>query len=229
MRCENCGVELLPEDKFCGECGAPRPSSARPATLPERGADPPRHGVPSLQRSVSRAAPGAAVDGPLPGRSKEYGHVRRFLLPILALAAVGLAVTVAVAVGWLALRSGRLDVIGRIRQPAAEPAPVPAGQVSLAAFQAAARECRPVAAVTGIYEGIELDVLISVERQVRDACEITMEVIDDRTGYELVGKHMTCRIPMEALAGESQPAGDLGDYCRGPLVDAVTELSQEGR
>nr|MBC8248502.1 zinc-ribbon domain-containing protein [Anaerolineales bacterium] len=25
MRCTKCGAELAPEDKFCGECGAPRP------------------------------------------------------------------------------------------------------------------------------------------------------------------------------------------------------------
>jgi hypothetical protein len=28
MQCENCGAVLLPEDVFCGECGAPRPSQA---------------------------------------------------------------------------------------------------------------------------------------------------------------------------------------------------------
>ena len=25
MKCTNCGAELVPEARFCGECGAPRP------------------------------------------------------------------------------------------------------------------------------------------------------------------------------------------------------------
>jgi hypothetical protein len=25
MKCTNCGARLFPEDKFCGDCGAPRP------------------------------------------------------------------------------------------------------------------------------------------------------------------------------------------------------------
>lgn len=36
VQCDNCGAILLPEDIFCGECGAPRPSSARPSGLPPR-------------------------------------------------------------------------------------------------------------------------------------------------------------------------------------------------
>lgn len=30
-QCENCGAVLLPEDTFCGECGAPRPDAKSPA------------------------------------------------------------------------------------------------------------------------------------------------------------------------------------------------------
>jgi hypothetical protein len=30
VQCENCGAVLLPEDVFCGECGAPRPSMPQP-------------------------------------------------------------------------------------------------------------------------------------------------------------------------------------------------------
>lgn len=30
IQCENCGAVLLPEDIFCGECGAPNPSSEAP-------------------------------------------------------------------------------------------------------------------------------------------------------------------------------------------------------
>lgn len=43
-QCRYCGAVLLPEDDFCGECGAPRPeaaspvpSDARPSTFPPAG------------------------------------------------------------------------------------------------------------------------------------------------------------------------------------------------
>ncbi len=44
MKCSNCGAELAPEDRFCGECGAPRPPVPPPiveAELPEAQPPPP--------------------------------------------------------------------------------------------------------------------------------------------------------------------------------------------
>jgi hypothetical protein len=36
MKCVNCGAELYPGDKFCGECGAPQRMPSPEASLPER-------------------------------------------------------------------------------------------------------------------------------------------------------------------------------------------------
>jgi hypothetical protein len=33
--CDNCGARLAPEDQFCGECGAPRPTLAPGAVPPQ--------------------------------------------------------------------------------------------------------------------------------------------------------------------------------------------------
>jgi hypothetical protein len=137
--------------------------------------------------------------------------------------------TAVISIGGLAVRSGRIDISRLLPYPTAERELEPAEQISLASFQAGARECRPVAAVTGIHEGIDLDVLIDVRRPVRDDCEITMEVINDRTGRALTGRRMTCRIPLQALAEGRQPAGQFEDYCTGSLVDALQDVFEEGR
>jgi len=229
MRCNNCGAELRPDDRFCGECGEPRSSSTPPSTLPERGSGSLTNGIQSRKPPAPPVTEVPAAAHTSAAGLRARGRNRRCLLSVPALVALGLVITATVIVGALTLRSGRLDVTSWVPRLAGQTTVIPEEQVSSASFQAAARECQPMAVVTGIHEGIELDVMIHVERRLRDGCRITVEVVDDRTGYELTGERMTCRIPMQVLAEGVQPSGEFEDYCTGSLVKAVGELSVEGR
>ena len=63
MKCTKCGVELALEDKFCGECGAPRPQPS-----PERSPRvPPRFAEAERRFAALRASyqAGELVDGSL--------------------------------------------------------------------------------------------------------------------------------------------------------------------
>ena len=226
MKCDKCGAALFPEDQFCGECGAPRPSSSRPADLPESTPSSQKDGV--RRPEPPRAAPGSpgVPDGaPSPGSSP--GPVaRKVLLGILGLLGLGMLILVG---GALIIRLTGFDVAAMLPSRSAGRDLPPAGELSLEAFQVAARDCQSVAAVTGIYENVDLDVLVTVERQVRDSCQIRLEVVRDGTDHDLGGKQMTCRIPMQALAEGSQPQGRFEDYCNGSLARAIEQLSEEGR
>lgn len=58
IQCQDCGAVLLDEDLFCGECGAPRPStSGEPASVPKELL--PATGVEAPSSSDSPLAPAA--------------------------------------------------------------------------------------------------------------------------------------------------------------------------
>ena len=59
MKCTNCGAELAPEDRFCGECGVPRPQ------LPPRFAEAERRFAPLRARYQAGALNDAAYDAEL--------------------------------------------------------------------------------------------------------------------------------------------------------------------
>ncbi len=225
MECKNCGSVLFPEDRFCGECGAPGPAFVQRADWSE-----PVPGSRGTKLGAPAQTAGAAVAGAsssnLPSGAWSGMGQRRLLLLILVV--VGLCIA-AVAGGVMAMGLGWLDVSGLLAYQSGEESRVPTGEVTLASFQAAARECRPIAAVSGIHEGVELYVLVTVEGPVGDACRVSLEVIQDETGYDLTGQHMTCGIPMGALSEGTQPLGEVADYCTGPLVQAIDRLSEEGR
>ena len=181
MKCKNCGAELLPKDKFCGNCGAPAAS----------------------RRGESRP------------------KLLLFVLTVLALSTV-MAVGGILAVGLGALRSGDLPSLRGDDQST-----VPEPQVSLASFQAAVKECRPMAGVGEIHEGVDMDVLVRVEGRVGSDCRIYQEIIRDGTGRGMTGKRMTCLIPLEVLISGRAPDGPLEDYCEGSLVDTVGRQTRE--
>jgi hypothetical protein len=84
-QCENCGAVLLPEDTFCGECGAPRPEATSSAS-PDAG--PPAS---SLETTPAEAPEERAVPATTPpGRSTRSGWRAAFI----ALMVVGLLVCI---------------------------------------------------------------------------------------------------------------------------------------
>jgi hypothetical protein len=203
MKCSNCGAEMSPADRFCGGCGTPSPLSIRPTSPPG-------------------STPGSA----LPPVSKERKRGRRLLLPVLAVLALGAVMVVG---GIVAVGTGALKIERLLPYRAGEKQILPEGQVSLTSFQAAVKECRPIAGVGEIHEGVDMDVLVRVEGLVGKNCRIYQEIIRDGTGRGLTGKRMTCWLPMEALIAGSRPDGDLKDYCKGSLMDAIERSAPEER
>ena len=80
--CDNCGAALAPEDQFCGECGAPRPTLTPGAVPAERETSPalaPYEPVPS------------ATPPSVPRGSSEGGRTAAKVIAIIAaVVAVGL-------------------------------------------------------------------------------------------------------------------------------------------
>lgn len=223
MKCTNCGAELFPEDKLCGECGAPRASSTRPITPPERTPAPQKTALrPPRQMDVPDVP--AAITSRASPDSREGKRRRRLLLPVLVLLAMGLLIVVG---GAVAVALGVLRIDELLPYGAAETQIVPQGQVSAESFQAAAKECQPIAGVAPIHEGVDMDVLVRVEGRVGENCGIYQEVIRDGTGRGMTGKSMTCLLPMEVLITGRAPDAPLEDYCSGSLVDAIERQAQE--
>ncbi|MFW6135316.1 MAG: zinc-ribbon domain-containing protein [Chloroflexota bacterium] len=226
MKCNNCGAAVLPQDRFCGECGAPVPEVDYPPAWPKSVPAPTGGPFGPPVEAEPSAAPKRGRGRSSPRRSGSSTARRR--LPVLTLALLGVGL-VAVIGGVVAIGMGWVNVAGMLPYGATGEKPTPAGEVTLASFQAAARKCEPIAAVMGMHEGVDLDVLVTVQRQVRDTCQMRLEIVDDQTGQGLAGKHMTCGIPMQPLAEGTQPPGELAEYCSGPLLEAIQQLTQEGR
>ena len=78
-QCEYCGAVLLPEDQFCGECGAPRPEATSPV--------PPDARPPALNPGgePAPAAPVPAKTLPSPGGTTAWRAAFIVLLVVGAL------------------------------------------------------------------------------------------------------------------------------------------------
>lgn len=81
--CDNCGAPLAPEDGFCGECGAPRPTLTA--------------GLPPAQPEISVAPVGPAGAPPLPalpalpkGPSQAWRTASKVIAILAAVVAVGM-------------------------------------------------------------------------------------------------------------------------------------------
>jgi hypothetical protein len=170
-----------------------------------------------------RDVPAAIPDGASPV-STEGARRRKLLLLVLGLLALGAVIAVG---GAVALGLGVLRVDDLLPRRAVGSDIVPVGQVSPASFQAAVKECRPIAAVGELHEGVGIDVLVRVEGPVGENCRIYQEVIRDSTGYELTGTHMTCLLPTRTLSTGTRLDGELKDYCEGSFMDAMEGLAQE--
>jgi hypothetical protein len=166
----------------------------------------------------------AAIPSRASPDSREGKRRRGLLLPVLVLLAIGLLIVVG---GAVAVAPGVLRIDELLPYGAAETQIVPQGQVSAESFQAAARECRPIAGVGQNHEGVDIDVLVRVEGQVGENCRIYQEIIRDGTGRSMTGKRMTCLLPMEVLIAGRAPDAPLKDYCKGSLVDAIERQAQE--
>jgi len=78
--CDNCGAALAPEDEFCGECGAPRPTLMQGA-VPAK-----RETPPASYEGVPPAAPPATPRG----RSEGGRTAAKIIAILAAVVAVGL-------------------------------------------------------------------------------------------------------------------------------------------
>jgi len=71
IQCDNCGATLDPQDKFCGECGAPRPSLV---------SDVPAAGLPSAPAAPARPLPPPAAK---PSGAPDPGWRAAFLILLI--------------------------------------------------------------------------------------------------------------------------------------------------
>jgi hypothetical protein len=78
--CDNCGAALAPEDEFCGECGAPRPTLTQGA-VPARRETPP---------ASYEGVPPAALPSTPRGRSEGRRTAAKIIAILAAVVAVGL-------------------------------------------------------------------------------------------------------------------------------------------
>ena len=112
LECSNCGAILTREDLFCGECGAPRPSSPVGTELVTPDAPPPRVPEPEdLQPSPPSgpAPPSPAAHRPIPappprprGISEGWRTVST-IIAFLALSGALVMIVVGILIGFVFL------------------------------------------------------------------------------------------------------------------------------
>jgi hypothetical protein len=96
MKCSSCGAELAPEDRFCGECGAPRPPVPPPLV--------------EAERPAAQPPPPPFTPAPVPEAPPTRKRSRR---KWLAVGCVGLLAAICMLAG-AGLVWGRSDSLGGI-------------------------------------------------------------------------------------------------------------------
>lgn len=87
-QCEYCGAVLLPEDAFCGECGAPRPEASSP--------------VPPDTRPPALAPASEPAEAPEPAAARPPASARTgWRAAFIALVVVGLLVCLVAIAAFL--------------------------------------------------------------------------------------------------------------------------------
>ncbi len=100
MKCTSCGAELAPDDKFCGECGAPRPEVPPPIIEAER---------PEAEPPPAPVVAAPEPEAPPTRKRSAWKWVAAGCIGLLAVACI-LAGLAGAWLGWLLYESQELTI-----------------------------------------------------------------------------------------------------------------------